>query len=86
MSGLLITAVPNRLGRSSGCRLFGLPASVEVENTTSQITTGVDGSITFSIVEVVQYQMTASDATIGLSHTFLLYPKEGKYAIRFTLR
>jgi hypothetical protein len=87
MSGLLITAVYQE---SSGPvewlrELFGLPASVEVENTTLSGTTGVDGSITFSMVEVVQYQMTASDATIGLSHTFLLYPKEDQYTIRFTL-
>ena len=29
--------------------------------------------------------MTASDSTIGLSHSFLLYPKEDQYTIRFTL-
>ena len=37
------------------------------------------------MVEVVQYEITATNATIGLSHTFLLYPKEEQYTIRFTL-
>jgi hypothetical protein len=87
LSGLLITAVYQE---SSGPvewlqELFGLPASVKVENTTLSGTTGVDGSITMSMVEVVQYQMTASDSTLGLSHSFLLYPKEDQYTIRFTL-
>jgi hypothetical protein len=87
MSGLLITAVyQESTGPIEWLQdLFGLPVNVDVENTTLSGTTGIDGSITFSMVEVVQYQMTASDATIGLSHTFLLYPKEDQYTIRFTL-
>lgn len=87
LSGLLMTA---EYQESTGPiewlqSLLGMPSDVDVENTTLSGTTGADGSITFSMIEVAQYQVTVSNATAGLSHSFLLYPKEDQYTIRFTL-
>ena len=66
--------------------LLGISSSVEIENTTLQGTTGTDGSIVFSMVETVQYALSAHDPASNLSVNFTIYPQETQYTIQFRTR
>lgn len=66
--------------------LLGIPSTVAINETTLAGTTGTDGSITFSMVEVVRYAITAHDPASNLSVNFTLYPQETQYTIQFRTR
>jgi hypothetical protein len=44
-------------------------------------TTGMDGSVTFKLTENIQYTLTFTNATQGISETLTLYPKDTEYYI-----
>lgn len=66
--------------------LLGIPSSVSINETTLNGTTGTDGSIVFSMVETVQYALTAHDPASNLTVNFTLYPQETQYTIQFRTR
>ncbi|HKM25102.1 MAG TPA: hypothetical protein VJY40_05630, partial [Corynebacterium sp.] len=63
---------------------LGLSPSVNINSTTLEGTTGLDGSVIFLMVESVQYRMTVTaPAPLNMTKTFDLYPKEDEITIRF---
>jgi len=66
--------------------LLGIPTTVNINETTLNGTTGTDGSIVFSMVETVQYALTAHDPASNLTVNFTLYPQETQYTIQFRTR
>ena len=66
--------------------LLGIPSSVSINETPLAGTTGTDGSIVFSLVETVQYAITAHDPASNLTVNFTLYPQETQYTIQFRTR
>lgn len=63
---------------------LGLSPSVNINSTTLEGTTGLDGSVIFLMVQSIQYRITvAAPAPINMTKTFDIYPKEDQVTIRF---
>ena len=63
---------------------LGLTPNVQINNTTMEATTGLDGSVVFLMVQSVQYRVTVeAPAPLNMTKTFDLYPKEDEITIRF---
>ena len=62
--------------------VFGFDTNLTNINTTLSGTTGHDGTISFLMVETVQYRVNCVKASAGINHTVDIYPKESEYFIR----
>jgi hypothetical protein len=89
LSGLTVTATPT--GQSTAPTswlnsILGLPTGANMQNTTLSGTTAADGSISFLMVEILNYNVVASGvspingATINQQIAF--YPKDTDYSIK----
>lgn len=62
---------------------FGFNTNLtDIQNTNLNGTTGHDGTLSFLMVETVQYRVNCVKASAGINHTVDLYPKESEYFIR----
>lgn len=62
--------------------VFGFNTNLTDINTTLSGTTGHDGTLSFLMVETVQYRVNCVKASAGINHTVDIYPKESEYFIR----
>jgi PKD repeat protein len=62
--------------------VFGYQADVDIQNTVLSGTTGHDGTLSFLMVETVQYRVNCVKTISGIDHTVDIYPKESEYFIR----
>lgn len=63
--------------------VFGYDTSaVDIQNTVLSGTTGHDGTLSFLMVETVQYRVHCTKPTAGIDHSVDIYPKESEYFIR----
>jgi len=62
--------------------VFGFNTNLTNINTTLSGTTGHDGTLSFLMVETVQYEVHCVKASAGINHTVDIYPKESEYFIR----
>jgi hypothetical protein len=62
--------------------VFGYRSTVDIEGTVLSGNTGSDGTISFLMVETVQYRVHCVKTTAGINHTVDIYPKESEYFIR----
>ena len=62
--------------------VFGFNANLTDINTTLTGTTGHDGTLSFLMVETVQYRVNCVKTISGINHTVDIYPKESEYFIR----
>lgn len=63
--------------------VFGYDTSaVDIQNTVLSGTTGHDGTLSFLMVETVQYRVHCTKPSAGIDHTVDIYPKESEYFIR----
>ena len=88
LSGLTITATPT--GQTSVPSswlnsILGLPTSANMPTTVLSGTTGLDGSITFLMAEVINYNILATGTSpingASISNTVQQYPKDVDYRI-----
>ena len=87
LQGLTVTAVPNSVSMPNTWlyQVFGFnQTGVNVAGTTLTATSGGDGSVTFFMVETVQYTVTAINVTTGINQGVTLYPKDSDYYVRIT--
>ncbi len=62
--------------------LLGIDYSTyPLQNTSMSGFTGTDGSITFLMVETINYKIDFVNASAGIEHTEWIYPKDGEYVI-----
>jgi len=62
---------------------FGFNTNLtDIQNTNLNGTTGHDGTLSFLMVETVQYRVNCVKASAGINHTVDIYPKESEYFIR----
>lgn len=62
--------------------VFGFNTNLTDINTTLTGTTGHDGTLSFLMVETVQYRVNCVKTISGINHTVDIYPKESEYFIR----
>lgn len=62
--------------------VFGFNTNLTDINTTLSGTTGHDGTLSFLMVETVQYRVHCTKPSAGIDHTVDIYPKESEYFIR----
>ena len=62
--------------------VFGFNTNLTDINTTLTGTTGHDGTLSFLMVETVQYRVHCTKPSSGIDHTVDIYPKESEYFIR----
>lgn len=62
--------------------VFGFNTNLTDINTTLSGTTGHDGTLSFLMVETVQYRVHCVKPSAGIDHTVDIYPKESEYFIR----
>lgn len=62
--------------------VFGFNTNLTNINTTLSGTTGHDGTLSFLMVETVQYRVHCTKPSSGIDHTVDIYPKESEYFIR----
>ena len=68
---------------------FGIPQSVALQMTTDGVAmqgyTGTDGSASFTLFPAIQYGITITNASAGLTNYVTLYPQDNDYVIRCPL-
>lgn len=62
--------------------IFGFSSTIDIEGTVLSGTTGSDGTLSFMMVETVEYRVNCVKASAGINHTVDIYPKESEYFIR----
>jgi len=62
---------------------LGISEDVQITETTLEGVTGIDGSVTFLMVDVIQYRITVTAPDLNMTKTFDIYPKEEQITIRF---
>ena len=88
MSGLTVTATPigSSVPTSWLNSILGLPTSASMNTTTLSGTTAADGSISFLMVEVLNYNVLCSGSSPingkSINNTLAFYPKDTDYYIK----
>lgn len=69
----------------TGAPVAGLNVSVWEGNETEEMfgegITGVDGSVAFKLDRTIKYTITAVNESLGVNHTFSVYPKSDEYVV-----
>lgn len=62
--------------------IFGFSSTVDIQGTVLSGTTGSDGTLSFMMIETIQYRVNCVKASAGIDHTVDIYPKNTEYFIR----
>lgn len=84
VSGATITATPIETTYGSWSwvsDLFGITNEVNIAGDTLTGTTGTDGSVSFVMMEAIQYQITVIKASDDINYTLTMYPGNSEYII-----
>jgi PKD repeat protein len=62
--------------------VFGFSSTVDIQGTVLSGTTGSDGTLSFMMIETIEYRVNCIKASAGINHSVDIYPKNTEYFIR----
>jgi len=62
--------------------IFGFSSTVDIQGTVLSGTTGSDGTLSFMMIETIEYRVNCVKASAGINHSVDIYPKNTEYFIR----
>lgn len=62
--------------------VFGFSSTADIQGTVLSGTTGSDGTLSFMMIETIEYRVHCVKASAGIDHSVDIYPKNTEYFIR----